>query len=187
MPHFFYENKWNLLGVGSVIYLSMFLFMGLATEIYDESPFFNVEVNGDDPLKNPQVLGVPITTTGTFLVFCIFFFINAFIRVWLRVLIIDRYSLLINDGDSKIKEGIVKNYPPHLFMMYNLWNSAGFFFNILGVLSNIFFFVATVAGAFIGNILSRMYLIGLDDLENEKEHLMSSTLFKPMLSLNRRR
>ena len=180
--HFFYENKWTILFAGTVIYVLMFLFMWIATDIYSDSPFFNVEVNGENPLKNPQVLGVPVTTTENFIVFCVFFFVNAFIRVWLRVLIIDRYSLLINDGNQQVQQGIVKQYPPQLFWIYNLWNSAGFFFNILGVLSNIFFFGFTVAGSFVGNILSRRYLIGLDDLVHEKENLISvqfkKTFFK---------
>lgn len=185
MPHYFYENKWGVLGVGTVIYLFMFVYMGVDTNIYNESAFFNVEVNGDDALKNPQVLGVPITTTGQFMIFMIFFFLNAFFGVWLRVLIIDRYGLLINDSDKKVKEGIVTQYPPHLFWSYNLWTSARFFFNLLGVLSNVFFFVSTVLGAFLGNILARRYLIGLDDLEHEKQNLVAATYneLRPLTSI----
>jgi len=171
---FFYEHKWYLLGVGTVLYASMFLYMGLDTDIYSDSPFFNVQVNGVDPLKNPHVLGVPVTTTGSFIIFMIFFFLNAFFGVWLKVLIVDRYNLLINDGSAAVKEGIVKQYPPQLFWAYNLWTSARNFFNLLGILSNIFFFVSTILGALLGNILARRFLIGLDDLEHEKENLVAS-------------
>jgi len=180
--HFFYENKWTILFAGVVLYVLMFLFMGLVTDIYNDSPFFNVEIGGNDASLNPQVLGVPIKTSVQFWVFCIFFLLNAFFGVWLRVLIIDRYSLLINDGNQQVKEGIVKQYPPYLFWSYNLWTSARNFFNILGILSNIFFFGFTVAGAFFGNVLSRRYLIGLDDLDHEKKNLISlkfkKTFFK---------
>ena len=187
MPHYFYENKWSLLGAGSVLYLLMFLFMGLATEIYDKSPFFNVEIGGGDESLNPQVLGVPIKTSGQFWMFCLFFLLNAFFGVWLHVLIVGRYNLLINDSDKAVKEGIEKQYPPHLFWSYNLWTSARNFFNILGILSNIWFFGFTVLGAFVGNVLSRRFLIGLDDLDHEKENLLSANLFKQLGSLNNNR
>ena len=185
MPHYFYENKWGVLGVGTVLYLLMFLFMGVATDIYTVSPFFNVKIGGDAPLLNPQILGVPITTTGQFIIFMLFFFINTFFSVWLRVLIIDRYGLLINDSDKAVKNGITKQYPPQLFWSYNLWKSFGTFFSILGIFSNVFFFGSTVFGAFLGNVLSRRFLIGLDDLEHEKQNLVAARYneLRPLTSI----
>lgn len=188
MPHYFYENKWGVLGAGGVLYALMFIYMRVDTNIYEDAAFFNVEIGGEDASLNPQVLGVPIETSGQFWVFCFFFFFNAFFGVWLRVLIVDRYNLLINDGDEGVKKSVVKQYPPPLFWSYNVWTSARNFFNILGILSNIWFFGFTVLGAFIGNVLSRRWLIGLDDLDHEKETLLkSSSLFKPMRSLSFKR
>jgi hypothetical protein len=87
-------------------------------------------------------------------------------------------------GAKKLEE----YYPRELFWAYNVWTSARNFFNILGIMSNIFFFGATILGALVGNILSRNMLLSVDEVQEERADVSARfSDIKPLMgSLHRR-
>jgi len=177
-----YEKKWHMLAAASALYVLMFVLMGIFTDIYDTADFFNVEIAGSNPSNNPRILGVPVTTAGEFWMFIIFFFFNAFSGVWLRVLIVERYNLFV--ADPSVKK-LSDEYPKELFLVYNLWKSAGFFFNILGIFSNVFFFLSTVMGALVGNVAARSLLLSVKEVADAREDVAAKYDINSIGSLHR--
>ena len=169
------SNKEYVLLFSFVVYFCMLIYMGVDTNIWKDSFFFKVTVNGDDPSLNPHVLGVPITTVSQFCVFCLFFFFNAFLGVWNNTLIDRRYGLLLND--PVVQEQVKKKYPFVLFFVYSIWTAMRNFFNILGVFSNGIFFLFTVFGFIAGITLSRLYVLHPDKINEYKKELNAGTQF----------
>ena len=145
--------------------------MGLGTDIYGTSDFFKVSVDEDSGENNPRILGVIVSTKTQFGIFCIFFFLNAFLSVWNHTLIVTLFSFLVNDSDEEIKTSLEKDYPDHLFLIYGVWTSVRNFFNLLGIVSNIIFFICTVSGAFLASVIARQKVLGVKDISLLKDHI----------------
>ena len=167
----FYRNKKVLLFFSFALYLFGFLFLLLDTDVFSNSPFFKVIITTNSTINNPEILGVVLTSYTQFVVFCVFFFINAFLGIYNHALISTLFSYLVNDSDRSVHQELKKNWPDSLFLTYSVWTSMRLFFNILGILSNVIFFVCTVSGSLVGNVITRRYILGLDDIQSLKESM----------------
>lgn len=147
---------------GYFMYIIMFVILGTNYKIYD-SNFFKLIINETNTENNPQVLGIPLRTWGEYWGLAIFFFLNAALGVWNGVVIDSLFGLMVFDEDEEIISRIEHTFERPgimtVFALYDVWRTVRYFFSILGVFSNIGFFIATATGTLVAGLgTKRIYL-----------------------------
>ena len=151
------------LSVSVVLYIAMFIILRTDYDIY-ESNFFYIHVDSKNTTRNPVVLGVPLKSEAQRSGLAIFFFLNAFLGVLNSVLVDGVFGMMIfEEGEAIIKQ-LKDEYGGLsgmliLFSIYDMWNSAQDFFTLLGMYSNVIFFMCTTGGALSAGLITKILLL----------------------------
>jgi hypothetical protein len=126
------------------------------------------------------VLGIQLENEPQRVGLVVFFFLNAFLGVLNSVLVDGVFGIMcFEKGDTIITE--LKNEYGGLygmltlFTIYDILRSARTFFSILGMYSNVIFFMATALGSLLGGLVTKCIILShttsylLKYLKNEKE------------------
>lgn len=164
--------------VSVLLYIAMFVLLGTVYDIYS-ADFFHVSISSNETNydSNPKVLGVPLRNMGEYIGLNIFFFVNAFLGVWNSIVVDSLFGLMVFDENDDIVKKLKEKHPNLLwiFVIYDIWRSARNFFNILGIFSNVIFFISTTAGLLAAGILTKRMYLNKDGIHLLKEDFTNSS------------
>lgn len=154
---------YTTLAFSVTLYIAMFIVLWTEYEIFD-SNFFYIHVNPHDLSRNPVVLGIQLRSEWQRVGLCLFFFVNAFLGVLNSTLIGGLFGMICYEEGEHIINDLKKEYGGvsgmlFLFTVYDIWYSARTFFSILGMYSNIIFFMVTTMGALTGGLVTKLILL----------------------------
>ena len=144
---------WGSLVVSWALFVGMFI--GLDHLGIYAADFFNVGTHAT--ILNVEVIGASKLAGCS-----VFFFLNAFTRRWNGVVVDPVFGQMVYGSESGISRSDTGISPTRLFpvmAVYEAWRSSAQFFTLLGMLSNLIFFISTVSGSLLGALLTRwMYI-----------------------------
>lgn len=154
---------YTVLFLSWLMYITMFALLRFEYDIF-ESEFFYVHVDSSNTTKNPVLLGIPVRNEWQRTGLCIFFAANAFLGI-INSCNIDGLwgTMLYGVEKDKIVDRVREEFGGLagmllLFTVYDVWKSARIFFSILGMYSNVVFFMCTTIGALLGGLLMKTLL-----------------------------
>lgn len=163
------------LSLSILIYLIMFILLKTRYKVFD-SDFFYVSIDKKNPEKNPVILGIKLDTTSQFAGLCVFFTLNAFLGVWNSVLIDGLFGMMVYDEGADVIRKLKQEYGGEatllwLFMIYDIWRSARIFFSLIGMYSNVVFFLCTTGGALVAGLVTKKLFLSRENLHLIKVNL----------------
>lgn len=173
--------------VAIMAFLGSMELSGTAGSIYTESTFFNGGTRF-------VILGVTIEDSGYFVALIFFFFINNFLSQLNNQIISPLFGRIIFAYREDIKISTrAKIFLYTILPVFNTWSSFRNLFSILGITSNIWFFIANSLGFIIGDTVIRILYIThpkmfvYDYVAHEKKHsvhpLETRALIRPSFDL----
>tara|TARA_B100000787_G_scaffold87028_2_gene64274 strand:- start:179 stop:811 length:633 start_codon:yes stop_codon:yes gene_type:complete len=162
------EMMYASLGLSIAVYIIMFILLKTSYDVFD-SDFFYVSIDENDSTHNPVILGIQLTTTSQFVGLCLFFTLNAFLGVWNSVLIDGIFGMMVYDEGEDLIRKLKREYGGEatllwLFVIYDIWRSARIFFSIIGMYSNVAFFLCTTGGALVAGLVTKKLFLSRENL-----------------------
>lgn len=181
----FINTVYILIVVSYVLLILTFIALGVIQNnagqtVYSDSDFFKLN-------SKFTLLGIEFDHRPYFALFAIIFFMNSLLY-WINIAVINPlFSRIIfaYNGSGKIPSN-TRLFLSTLLLFYDLWNAFRSLLSILGVTSNIVFFIASTLGYLVGDIaIKNLYLIYPDYFRYEygflsvDEHLGDSAHINP--------
>ena len=118
------------------------------------SEFFHFQ--SDDDATPAMILGVALKTKGQYWGVIAFFFFNSFFSVWNGIVIAPIFEGMVYDDNYDLEDwggGIIAGKT--VMLLYEIWRGGRSFFSLLGMTSNVAFFMATAGGALFGSLITK--------------------------------
>lgn len=153
-----------LLAASYLLYLIMIIILA-ELQVFTLSPFFLFGGEFD-------LLGVRFNNPSLFNGLAIFFFFNSLMSTFNYSVISPIFSRIMyaSPNDPALPEGVSQRQLFIILTLFNIWSVVRSLFNLLGLLSNISFFIATSAGFLIGDWLTKYVYITSPTLFNFHGH-----------------
>lgn len=154
-----------LLGVSYASLISMFFHLASLTTANGETIFGDSDFFSAGP--EFTLMGLTFNDKSQFRAMNFFFFLNSLLY-YLNVSVINPiFSRIINNAVLRVSPKVA-SYLSLLLIVYDLWNAFRSFFTIIGVTSNLMFFISNTLGYLIGDIvIKNIYLMYPDLLKYE--------------------